>query len=102
MNASERIDRLVAGLTDWRRKMLANLRRIVREADPEIVEEWNWMGKADFLRRRQPSRPQQVVTLVAHSAGGTNSGLTSTPPSRVAGLSSAIRTATSRSGARST
>ena len=40
MNASEQIDELIAGLTDWRGKTLANLRRIIREADPEIVEEW--------------------------------------------------------------
>ena len=44
MNASEQIDELIAGLTDWRGKMLANLRRIIHEADPEIVEEWKWMG----------------------------------------------------------
>jgi hypothetical protein len=44
MNASEQIDGLIAGLTDWRGQMLANLRRIIREADPEIVEEWKWKG----------------------------------------------------------
>ncbi|MGA2974207.1 MAG: DUF1801 domain-containing protein [Spirochaetia bacterium] len=44
MNASEEIDNLVAGLTDWRGKTLAGIRRIIHEADPEIVEEWKWMG----------------------------------------------------------
>jgi len=44
MGASERIDNLVAELTDWRGKMFADIRRIIREADPEIVEEWKWMG----------------------------------------------------------
>jgi hypothetical protein len=44
MNASELIDNLVAGLTDWRGKTFADIRRIIREADPEIVEEWKWMG----------------------------------------------------------
>ncbi len=48
MNASEQIDELIAGLTDWRGKMLANLRRIIREADPEIVEEWKWRGAPVF------------------------------------------------------
>lgn len=43
-SASEQIDNLIAGLTDWRGKMMADIRRIVREADPEIVEEWKWMG----------------------------------------------------------
>lgn len=48
MNASEQIDELIAGLTDWRGAMLANLRRIIHEADPEIVEEWKWMGSPVF------------------------------------------------------
>jgi hypothetical protein len=44
INASELIDDLVANLTDWRGTTLANIRRIIHEADPEIVEEWKWMG----------------------------------------------------------
>ncbi len=44
MGASELIDNLVAELTDWRGKTFADIRRIIREADPEIVEEWKWMG----------------------------------------------------------
>ncbi len=44
MQASERIDDMVAKLTDWRGATLANIRRIMHEADPEIVEEWKWMG----------------------------------------------------------
>ena len=44
MNPSERIDQLIAGLTDWRGKMLASIRQSILEADREIVEEWKWMG----------------------------------------------------------
>src|ERR1700688_1271254 len=44
MNPSERIDQLIAGLTDWRGKTLASVRRIILKADPEILEEWKWMG----------------------------------------------------------
>jgi hypothetical protein len=44
MNPSELIDKLIAGLTDWRGKSLAHLRKVIREADPGIVEEWKWMG----------------------------------------------------------
>jgi hypothetical protein len=44
MNSSERIDRLIADLADWRGKMLANLRKVIHAADPEIFEEWKWMG----------------------------------------------------------
>ena len=44
MNATELIDDLIANLTDWRGTTLANIRRIIHEADPEIIEEWKWMG----------------------------------------------------------
>ena len=44
MNPSQRIDQLVAGLTDWRGKTLASVRKCILEADQEIIEEWKWMG----------------------------------------------------------
>ena len=44
MNASELIDDYVANLTDWQGTTIANIRRIIHEADPEIVEEWKWRG----------------------------------------------------------
>ena len=44
MNPSERIDQLIAGLTDWRGKTFASIRKTILEADPEIIEEWKWMG----------------------------------------------------------
>ncbi len=50
MNPSESIDQLIAGLTDWRGKTLASLRKTILEADPEIVEEWKWMGSPVWSR----------------------------------------------------
>jgi hypothetical protein len=44
MTASEQIDKKIAGHPDWRGKLLAGIRRLVREADPEILEEWKWRG----------------------------------------------------------
>ena len=44
MNPSERIDQLIANLTDWRGKTLAGIRKNILEADREIIEEWKWMG----------------------------------------------------------
>ena len=41
-SASASIDRKIEELGDWRGKTLAKVRRIVHEADPEIVEEWKW------------------------------------------------------------
>jgi hypothetical protein len=43
-SASALIDQRIKELGDWRGKTLANVRAIIREADPEIVEEWKWMG----------------------------------------------------------
>jgi len=43
-SASALIDERIKELGDWRGKMLANVRAIVHKADPEIVEEWKWMG----------------------------------------------------------
>lgn len=43
-SASALIDERIKELGDWRGKMLAKVREIVHEADPEIVEEWKWMG----------------------------------------------------------
>jgi hypothetical protein len=41
---SELIDERIQELGDWRGKMLSRLRALVKEADPEIVEEWKWRG----------------------------------------------------------
>jgi hypothetical protein len=43
-SATALIDARIKELGDWRGKMLAKLRAILREADPEIIEEWKWMG----------------------------------------------------------
>ena len=50
MNPSERIDQLIAGLTDWRGQTLAGIRKIILEADREIIEEWKWMGSPVWSR----------------------------------------------------
>ena len=39
---SEKIDARIEELKDWRGKMLARLRAVIRDADPAIVEEWKW------------------------------------------------------------
>jgi hypothetical protein len=44
MNPSERIDRLITEISDWRGKTLAIVRKTILAADPEIIEEWKWMG----------------------------------------------------------
>jgi hypothetical protein len=50
MNPSERIDQLIAGITDWRGKTFAGVRKAILAADPEIIEEWKWMGSPVWSR----------------------------------------------------
>lgn len=42
LTASQQIDNYVEGLTDWRGKLTARLRKLIREAAPELAEEWKW------------------------------------------------------------
>jgi len=42
MDPSKLIDKQIAELTDWRGKMLAKLRKIIHDADPELTEDWKW------------------------------------------------------------
>lgn len=39
---SKLIDARIKELADWRGKMLARLRKLIKEADPDVVEEWKW------------------------------------------------------------
>jgi hypothetical protein len=43
-SASRSIDARIKELGDWRGKMLSRLRALIKEADPEVVEEWKWRG----------------------------------------------------------
>ncbi len=43
-SASELISKKIEGLADWRGKTLGRMRRLIKEADPGVLEEWKWMG----------------------------------------------------------
>ena len=43
-SASELISRRIAELGDWRGETLGKIRKLIQEADPDVVEEWKWMG----------------------------------------------------------
>jgi hypothetical protein len=43
-SASELIDQRIAGLGDWRGETLRRMRELIQAADPDVVEEWKWMG----------------------------------------------------------
>lgn len=42
MNASQQIDKQIAGFTDWRGRMMIRLRKIINDADPKLNEEFKW------------------------------------------------------------
>lgn len=50
MTPSQKIDQLVASISDWRGKTFASVRKTILEADKEIVEEWKWMGSPVWER----------------------------------------------------
>ena len=43
-SASELITKRIAELGDWRGKTLSRMRKLIKEVDPDVVEEWKWMG----------------------------------------------------------
>ena len=42
--ASELISKRIGELADWRGETLGRMRKLIKQADPEVVEEWKWMG----------------------------------------------------------
>ena len=44
IDASALIDARIAELDDWRGAILGEIRKVIRQADPEVVEEWKWRG----------------------------------------------------------
>jgi hypothetical protein len=46
MSASKQIDKRIADLGDWRGERLAEIRALIHEADPEVVEEWKWQKES--------------------------------------------------------
>jgi hypothetical protein len=50
-SASELIDKKIAELGDWRGETLSRMRKLIKEADPEVVEEWKW------VKRTNPGTP---------------------------------------------
>lgn len=73
MNPSERIDQMIAEITDWRGKTFASVRKSILEADPEIIEEWKWMGSPVWSRDGMiavaNAHKGKVKLTFAHGAG---------------------------------
>ena len=43
-SASELITKRIVELGDWRGETLSRMRKLIKEADPDVIEEWKWMG----------------------------------------------------------
>lgn len=50
MTPSQKIEKLIAAITDWRGKTFASVRKSILAADREIIEEWKWMGSPVWSR----------------------------------------------------
>jgi hypothetical protein len=50
MSASDKITQRIEELGDWRGKTLAHVRKLIHDAEPDIEEEWKWMGTPVFSR----------------------------------------------------
>ena len=72
-SASALIDKKIKQLGDWRGKMLAKVREVIHEADPEIVEEWKWMGSPvwshDGIIAVGNAHKDKVKLTFSHGAG---------------------------------
>jgi len=44
LQAAELISKRIADLADWRGETLARMRKLIHQADPDVIEEWKWMG----------------------------------------------------------
>ncbi len=51
MNASQLIDKQIAGVPGWQGDMMTKLRKLIHTADPEIVEEWKW-GTGVYVHKK--------------------------------------------------
>ena len=49
-SASELISKRIADLDDWRGETLGKMRKLIKEAAPDVVEEWKWMGTPVWLQ----------------------------------------------------
>ncbi|HSR65044.1 MAG TPA: DUF1801 domain-containing protein [Xanthomonadaceae bacterium] len=86
MGAAERIDRRIASLGDWRGERLAEVRALIHAVDPDVVEEWKWMGTPVWSHQgmvvlANPHKDKVKVTFfhgaqLADPDGLFNAGLT--------------------------
>ena len=68
-SASELISKRIAELGDWRGETLSRMRKLIKEADPDVVEEWKWIDESAFkaLVRQAVALNRKGEPLTANS-----------------------------------
>jgi hypothetical protein len=56
---SQLIDARIEELSDWRGEMLARVRMLIKQADPEVIEEWKWRGVPVWSHGVADARPRR-------------------------------------------
>ncbi len=78
-SAAEHIDQRIAELGDWRGDTLARIRKLIRAADPEIVEEWKWgnpvWSKAGIICTGETYKAAVKTTFAKGASVGDPKGL---------------------------
>ena len=59
--ASKLISKRIAELADWRGETLDRMRKLIQEADPDVIEEWKWMGTPVWCFGDREARSQRGV-----------------------------------------
>jgi len=72
VSAAKQVDKLIREIGDWRGEMIAKLRKVILGADPDIVEEWKWMGTPTYSKNSvlcimNPHKGKVKITF-AHGA----------------------------------
>ena len=120
MDASKLIDQKIASLADWRGEKLKAIRQLIREVDPEIVEEWKWMGtpvwnhdgivclvnahkhhvKMTFIKGAKLKDPQRVFNAELEGNAWRAIDWSEGDPLNVEGLKGLVRDAIALNGAK--
>jgi hypothetical protein len=67
---SQLIDERIEELGDWRGQMLSKLRSLIRQVDPEVVEEWKWRGPLAYFQLKPGWERQEGHRLPRGRRGG--------------------------------
>jgi hypothetical protein len=73
MNAPKQVDKLIREIGDWRGEVIGRLRNVILSADPQIAEEWKWMGTPTYSKNsviciKNPHKGKVKITFANGAA----------------------------------